>query len=325
MGKKNFWDSTVGGFAQQGLQGAIGAGMGLLLQKSNDRRQIRQQQKLQDMEITGQKQMADYNQKKQMEMWENTGYGAQKEQMKKAGLNPGLMYGMGGGGGQTVDIAPGQVTGGHASGNSGEAMGMGMMAAQMGLLKAQKENIEADTANKTADVPVKGATEKNLKADTENKYLQGEILQIAGSVSRQTINEQMKHWENLIKQEEANIKQTQLANNLSEKQLNDKVEMLKKQIATEAAKVAMINSDINRNKVLNKVSDAQWQTLIQDLWMDREKFSEEKMMNVWRRWAIQNGIAGDDSPDLVIPIIGSIKDLMGNKGSTQPIRGFHKR
>jgi len=176
MGKK-FWESAVGGFAQQGLQGAIGAGMGLLLQKSNDKRQIRQQQKLQDMEIAGQKQMADYNQQKQMEMWENTGYGAQKEQMKKAGLNPGLMYGMGGGGGQTVDIAPGNVSGGHASGNSGEAMGMGMMAAQMGLLRAQKENIEADTANKTSDTANKDATLPNIQQGTRKQFLENQFLE----------------------------------------------------------------------------------------------------------------------------------------------------
>ena len=68
--KKSFWDSTVGGFASQGIQGAIGAGLGLLLQKGQDRRQIRQQEKLQALEIAGQKQLTDYNQKKALEMWE---------------------------------------------------------------------------------------------------------------------------------------------------------------------------------------------------------------------------------------------------------------
>ena len=71
--KKSFWDSTVGGFASQGIQGAIGAGLGLLLQKGQDRRQIRQQEKLQALEIAGQKQLTDYNQKKALEMWEATG------------------------------------------------------------------------------------------------------------------------------------------------------------------------------------------------------------------------------------------------------------
>ena len=119
----------LGGFFTQAAQSAIGAGFGLLLQKGQDRRQIKQQEKLQALEIAGQKQLTDYNQEKALEMWEKTGYGAQKEQMKGAGLNPGLMYGMSGGGGQTAQVAPGNVSGGNASGQSGEAMGMALMVA----------------------------------------------------------------------------------------------------------------------------------------------------------------------------------------------------
>ena len=42
------------------------------------------------------------------EMWEKTNYAAQIEQMKKAGLSPGLMYGQAGAGGGTVSGAQGQ-------------------------------------------------------------------------------------------------------------------------------------------------------------------------------------------------------------------------
>lgn len=93
-------------------------------------------------------------------MWEATGYGAQKGQMQAAGLNPGLMYGMSGGGGQTAQVAPGNVSGGNASGHSGEAMGMAMMASQIGLMRAQARNIEADTKEKEA-----GAKDKEASAD----------------------------------------------------------------------------------------------------------------------------------------------------------------
>ena len=44
------------------------------------------------------------------EMWEKTNYAAQIEQMKKAGLSPGLMYGQAGAGGGTVSGAQGQGT-----------------------------------------------------------------------------------------------------------------------------------------------------------------------------------------------------------------------
>ena len=98
MGK--FGDAAMD-FGFQTAQGIVGAGMGLLMQKGQDKRQLRQEQKLQDIEITGQKQMADYNYGLEMKKWQDTGYKAQMEQLKEAGLNPGMIYGMGGAGGQT--------------------------------------------------------------------------------------------------------------------------------------------------------------------------------------------------------------------------------
>ena len=45
-------------------------------------------------------------QKHQLEMWEKTNYPAQVAQMRKAGLNPALMYGQAGAGGQLGGTAP---------------------------------------------------------------------------------------------------------------------------------------------------------------------------------------------------------------------------
>lgn len=133
------------------LDSAIGQGMGMVFGGMQDRRQVRQQQKLQDQQIKGQKDMANYNQQLAMKTWEETNYKAQVEQMKKAGLNVGLMYGGGGAGGGTVASGGGgSVTGATASDpNSGTGMGM-QIASQIALMNAQKENIEADTANKKA-------------------------------------------------------------------------------------------------------------------------------------------------------------------------------
>lgn len=138
--------------------GIIGAGLGLALEKHNDRRQIKQQGKLQEQQISGQKQMTDYNISKQLQMWKDTSYGAQKTEMQKAGLNPALMYGMGGGGGQSTGNASGTVNGGNAPQGGGEAMGMIQQQMNLQLLKAQKENIEADTENKKS-----GTLETNEK------------------------------------------------------------------------------------------------------------------------------------------------------------------
>lgn len=156
----------------------IGAGMGLLLGKENDRRQIEQERKLMDMQISGQRELMQYGQDLQYDMWKKTNYDAQKAELKKAGLNPGLMYGMGGGGGVTTGSASGSVSGGHAPAGGGEALAMAGMGLQMGMQKAQIENIEADTELKKADAGKKSGVE------TEEGYAR------IGSIIQETKNKQ---------------------------------------------------------------------------------------------------------------------------------------
>ena len=62
----------------------IGGGLGLLFGDWENQQQLNQQQQLQNLNIQGYKEMADYNFQKQMEMWEKTNYKAQLDQSKKA-------------------------------------------------------------------------------------------------------------------------------------------------------------------------------------------------------------------------------------------------
>src|ERR1044072_4182703 len=104
----------IGALGQQVAGAGVGTKLGLALENHNDQRQYEQQQRLQELQIQGQKDMADYNRNNQIKMWEATNYPAQVNQLKLAGLNPGLMYGMGGGGGTTVGNATGSVSGAEA-------------------------------------------------------------------------------------------------------------------------------------------------------------------------------------------------------------------
>lgn len=161
--------------ASQAIQG----GMGLLLGRINDRRQYQQEARLQGQQMANERQMIDYNLDKQLEMWKNTSYGAQMHEMIKAGLNPALMYGMGGGGGVTTGQASGHVQTGSAPKGGGEAIGMAMsapQAAQLALLGAQKENIEADTKVKESQVPKTDAETKSILQDVEKKKLEVELM-----------------------------------------------------------------------------------------------------------------------------------------------------
>lgn len=176
----------IGTLGMQAASGAVGAGMGLLLEDHNDRRQLKQQGKLQELEIKGQKEMGEFNLQQQMKLWELTNYKAQAEQLEKAGLNRALLYGMSGGGGQTAAANTGNVSGGSAEGQSGEAlagggMGMqlGMMAAQQELIKAQAENLKADTENKRGVERSEGeARIESIGQGISNAIIQGRIMKL---------------------------------------------------------------------------------------------------------------------------------------------------
>lgn len=160
------------------------AGLGLLLGGIHDQRQQRQQKRLQELQIAGQKEMGLFNQQLALDMWDKTNYEAQRRHMERAGLNVGLMYGSAGQGG-TTQTPTGNVTGATAAGMTGEA-GMAMqLGLQAEMQKANIENIKADTelkkteAQKTAGID----TEKikveinNLLQTTDNAKMQNSIMQ----------------------------------------------------------------------------------------------------------------------------------------------------
>lgn len=131
----------------------LGIGIGGLLQEH--RTNSANEENKAQMMLQKQNQMALNKQgaELQMDMWNKTNYGAQKQHMLDAGLNPALMYGKGGGGGTTTGSQGG---GSAAGGGSKQPMDIGAIL-QAGLMKAQTENIEADT-----ELKKEGATEKYM-------------------------------------------------------------------------------------------------------------------------------------------------------------------
>lgn len=187
----------IASLGAQAAGGLINTGMGLLLEKHNDRRQLRQQEKLQNLQLKGQMQMTDYNMMKQLQMWKDTSYPAQVEQLKKAGLNPGLVYGMGGGGGTTTGTPSGAPGGASAPGGGGEIMGMGLMNLKM--LQAQIENIQADTEKKKVE------STKTAGVDTELATAQKEdtiLRQIITKYTGKEIQEQFRQDDQLRDQQQ---------------------------------------------------------------------------------------------------------------------------
>lgn len=203
-----WWAALAGQGAQQAgkLDDTL---TGLALQKPIDKRQVKQQTKLQELAIKGQKELADYEQKLALDMWDKTNYSAQKEQMKKAGINPGLMYGGTGAGGTTSGAgdAGGVSTATAlpmADAKSGMGMQLGLQAAQakanIELTNAQTEKTKVETT-KTEGVDTREAEGRiaKLAQETDNAAVQNEILQYDAEVKEAT--------------REGNIKNTELVNN----------------------------------------------------------------------------------------------------------------
>lgn len=172
---------------------AAGLGVDLLSTDWKYKKQLEQQQKMQAMQIAGQKEMGAYNAELQkqlgLDMWNATNAEAQRKHYENAGLNVGLMYGKGGTGGTTVGSAPGSVSGGGAgTPEVGMGMQLGLQTAQakanMELTKAQTENVKADTVKKTGVDTQKTETEiGKIAQETENAAIQGEILQYEKVIS----------------------------------------------------------------------------------------------------------------------------------------------
>lgn len=171
-------------------EGITNTGLGLLLEGHQDRRQVRQQGRLGEQQLGFDQRYLDYQQEKAYSMWERTNYGAQLEQMDKAGLSAGLMYGGSGGGGATT----GQPSGGskaQPAAMTQNVMGMQLLGHQMKLMQAQTEKIHAET-DKTKGVDTAEAETRitDLKQGIMNKKAQERLTGIQGNIA--TIEEQLK-------------------------------------------------------------------------------------------------------------------------------------
>lgn len=163
MGKFNdFLNSTMGG-------NVVGGVLGLALGGYNDERQLAQQQKLTDMQLTANAKMAGINKDNALQLWKDTNYSAQRKELEKAGLNPALIYAQGGPGGTTAGGATGSgVSGGTAaSGGGKEILELRQQGMQMQLLKAQKDVLESEARKNNVEADfTAGAKTENTSAST---------------------------------------------------------------------------------------------------------------------------------------------------------------
>lgn len=187
-----------------GIFSIFGAGLNAAMSSGTANEQWGNQLRLMDIQNRYNEQMAKNNQQRNKDLWDYTNYENQKQHIKNAGLNPALMYGMGGGGGVSANGAQGQgVT--QPTDRSVEMglkqQGLGLqlasIASQVDLNKSQaeKNKVEADKIA-GVDTDMQKATIDNLIAQTSNeKIKKGLILgQIRVADAEEELKRNMADW-----------------------------------------------------------------------------------------------------------------------------------
>ena len=253
---------TIGqGAAMQAASGLVGTGLGLLLEGHNDRRQLTQQGKLNELSVKSQKELLEAQRQKELQMWQDTNYSAQIEQMKKAGVNPALLYGQSGGGGTT--------TGGSGQGinNTGAPTGGGEILAMQGMgLDAQMMQANIELAKSQANL-------NNVKAGNEG----------VGGVVYNNIQEQTKQFTANIQNTEAQTAMTKVLTNI--------------QINNEKIQSETLNDIINTTKNNAIIAAEQAHTLKRENKLNDETYNEQlqgiiaiSAQNILKKTLIQSEI-----------------------------------
>ena len=154
-----------------------GGAIGGITSAINTQQQLGLQSNLMEMQDRYNAIQTARNTQAQLDLWQKTNYPAQVEQLNKAGLNPALLYGKGGGGGTTASANTVNNPAPTAQRPMEIQQLMGL-ALQNELQKAQIKNINADTKGKEINnanedkgginQQVKEANINNLIANTEN-------------------------------------------------------------------------------------------------------------------------------------------------------------
>lgn len=215
-----------------------------------------------DRSVEASKEMADYNKNIALDMFNKTGVEAQLRQIENAGLNAGLMYSKGAGGGTTQSNA-GNVQATSGKSEVGQNIGMALSLANM---EADKKLKEAQARNLNVDSDKKEGVDTEVGKGTVNK-LQKEAEEIA---SRTGVNvEQAKKILQDINESKSKIE----VNEAQKENIETNTDRTKKLIPFEINKSREeirlleqnVKAQITRNIYLDKKEKAELDNLIQDV------------------------------------------------------------
>ncbi len=135
---------------------AVSTGVAAIGQDISSRKQFNRSKELMSLQMQNQERLNESAYARQLQMWKDTNFSAQRKEMEKAGLNVGSMYGKSGGGGSTVgsnsagSAASGQVPN-QAPFDIGQIVAATKSMAELGMLKASTRKTNADAKSVELD------------------------------------------------------------------------------------------------------------------------------------------------------------------------------
>lgn len=231
-------------------------------------------QKQQEYQLELMKQQKEYNTEAlreqiegQKELFDYTSYGRRVQQLKEAGLNPGLIYSGGaGGGGVTGSISAPQVSQGPAPNVAqsqqtkiaaiGMALQLSKLQSEIELNKSSAEKLSAE-AEFTKGVQTEKTTQEtiNLQSTKSGIELENNFKKIQNDIAGATTTSQIERitWEaEQVKQNTdkiiAETRQSKAEATITEKSINALIEQNKKQVELIGTQIIKNKSETNLNE-----------------------------------------------------------------------------
>lgn len=284
--------SNTGGSGGGLIGGIIGGVTGIIGMMGNRRRETRarkNQELLMKQQMEYQERLNATAHQRQKEMWDYTTeeqYAKQMAGLKKAGLNPALMYEGQGQGGTTGNVGAGAASGGHAATPAYASMDIAnqmAQAAEIELMMAQAKKAEAEASSIRGEEGTIGESQINkLAQETTSEQLKQKLLEAQKITETQrsglVMNEAIKTAEEIVR--------LSRENHIGEETIDAVVNEIKAKSAG-----ADIVNELNRSRIkLTETQDKQLEEAIAQKWAEIDLHDTE--VNIKIAQTIINGITG---------------------------------